>query len=58
MTRGQTRNLGKDLLGSLLHLGEQEQVKVPLLTSQEGSNWFLTWGEGRGVSRVQVGGMA
>ena len=50
------KNSGKALLGPLVHSGEPEQTTgLPACSQMRGTSVFLTWGEGRGVSRGQPG---
>ena len=59
LTRDQTRNSGKALLGPLLQQGEREQATGSLACSfslSGGTSLFLILGEGRGVSRNRLEG--
>ena len=54
LTRGQTRNSGKALLGSLLQqrrVGTSNRFPFLLISSERGVIWFLICGEGKCVSR-------
>ena len=61
LIRGQTRNSGKALLGSLLQRrGRENKQQIPLLahSMKEGDSLIPYMGQGSVVSRSQAGGLA
>ena len=56
LPRGQTRNSGKVL--SQQQGVSKNKEQIPLLAPQQEASWFLSWVEGRGMSRAWAGGVA